>query len=85
MYFFPNDVNADHNIYRVLCDYLAFSLVYQEANKGKYICFGEYHIDDGLSKEELEHDKSVLEWFRETVLTDVRKSHLMQQMFFLCR
>ena len=75
MYFFPNDVNADHNIYRVFCDYLAFSLVYQEANKEKYICFGEYHIDDGLSKEELEHDKSVLEWFRETVLTDVRKRH----------
>ena len=43
--------------------------------KGKYICFGEYHIDDGLSKEELEHDKSVLEWFRETVLTDGRKRH----------
>lgn len=75
MYFFANDVNADHNIYRVFCDYLAFSLVYQEANKEKYICFGEYHIDDGLSKEELEHDKSVLEWFRETVLTDVRKRH----------
>lgn len=75
MFFFTNDVNADNNIYRVLCDYLAFSLVYQEANKGKYICFGEYHIDDSLSKEELEHDKSVLEWFRETVLTDVRKSH----------
>lgn len=75
MLFFANDVNADHNIYRVLCDYLAFSLVYQEANKEKYICFGEYHIDDGLSKEELEHDKSVLEWFRETVLTDVRKKH----------
>lgn len=75
MYFFSNDVNADHNIYRVLCDYLAFSLVYQEANKEKYICFGEYHIDDGLSKEELENDKLVLEWFRKIVLTDVRKRY----------
>lgn len=76
MYFFSNDVNADHNIYRVLCDYLAFSLMYQEANKEKYMSdIGEYHIDDGLSKEELEQNKSILEWFREIVLTDVRKRY----------
>lgn len=76
MYFFPNDVNADHNIFRVLCDYLAFSLMYQEANKEKYISdIAKYRIDSSLSKEELDQNKSILKWFRETVLTDVRKKH----------
>ena len=76
MYFLPNDVNADHYIFGVLCDYLAFSLMYQEANEEKYDSdIAKYHIDSSLSKEELEQNKSILEWFRETVLTDVRKKH----------
>lgn len=76
MYFFPNDVNADHNIFRVLCDYLAFSLMCQETSEEKYMSdIAEYRIDGSLSKEELEQNKSVLKWFREIVLTDVRKRH----------
>ena len=74
MYFFPNDVNADHNIFRVLCDYLVFSLLYLIANK--YVSDTErYIIDEKLSKECLERDKEVLEWFRETVLVSIHKKY----------
>ncbi len=76
MYFLANDVNADHNLYQVLCDYLAYSLLYVAANKWDYAagCDG-YYVDTNLSKEELERDKSVLKWFREKVLPNVCKKH----------
>ena len=76
MYFLANDVNADYNLYKVLCDYLAYSLLYVAANKWDYAagCDG-YYVDTNLSKEELERDKSVLEWFREKVLLNVCKKH----------
>lgn len=68
MYFFTNDVNADNNIFRVLCDYLAFSLL-SRARKGAYSTDNDdYKIGQQQSKEELESEKRTLEWFRVNVL-----------------
>lgn len=69
MYFFTNDVNADNNIFGVLCDYLAYSLLSITARKDiYYTCDDDYKIGQQKSKEELESEKRTLDWFRKNVL-----------------
>lgn len=73
MYFFASDVNADDNIFRVLCDYLALSLLYITVRKNAYSTYNDdYQISAQTSKEELERDEKTLKWFREIVLDGMR-------------
>lgn len=74
MYFFANDVNADHNIFRVLCDYLAFSLlnIVNKQDCNSYT-INEYLIDKKIPIERLKKERETLEWFRSIVMIDISK------------
>lgn len=72
MYFISNDINADRNIFRVLCDYYAFSLLCMEKQNGLEVFKNDsYEITEDMSKETLEHNIQVIGWFREGVLQSV--------------
>lgn len=74
MYFLANDVNVDHKIYRVLCDYLALSYLNIVANGYRYASYGpdEYIINDTLSKEALEREMKTLEWFKDDIVAGLK-------------
>jgi len=75
MYFIANDINADDNIFQVLCDYLALTLLFITKHKGtESSAYEENRISDKLSKEELQHNLEIIEWFRRTVMTTVYRS-----------
>lgn len=76
MFFVANDVNSDDNIFRILCDYLAYSLltIITNNNGGDSPCFDEHFIEN-KSKEELEDEKNILEWFRTKVIKDAKHKY----------
>ena len=75
MEFFANDVNTDDKIFRVLCDYLALLQLNLIAygNKFTYNNGGTWTPKTDCTIEELEHDKNILIWFKDTVLANICK------------